>query len=112
MRVVEHGFRAIAKILKVTIPKMELEFADWEKVIEAIRIEIPKVKSRSPGRSAKKTRELDFYQSSLDEIIRFKTMRNDVMHTRGNYNEGEAKGAYSRVSDFMQRMANAMPNPR
>ncbi len=104
MRTVEHGLRAIAKILCVTIQNKDIEMADWHNINAAKRIKIKGIQGQ-PGRTIEKNKELDFYLSILDEVERFKTMRNDIMHTRGIYGPNEAQGVHDRVRDFMKRLA-------
>ena len=46
---------------------------------------------------------MDFYRLALNDCNIFNDFwRNDVMHTRGNYNENEALDVYARVKEFMQ----------
>jgi hypothetical protein len=104
MRVVEVGLRDLAKKLKVKVPKTPIEYATWEKVLEHMEIEISKMKQLSKGK--KKSEALAFYRGCMGEFHGFKDVwRNNIMHTRKNFNEHDAMSAFIRVRAFMQRLA-------
>jgi len=103
MRVVEIGLRALAKHLKVKA-KNRLEFEEWNAVIEQIESVIRQERQKPRGK--KKTEALEFYHGAMGEFNAFKDVwRNNVMHSRRNYNAFDAGGVYIRVRDFMQRLA-------
>jgi hypothetical protein len=105
MRVVEIGLRALARQLKVKIKNTPLEYAEWNRIITEIekKIEVMRQMPRGP----KKETELVFYRDLVGAFNAFKDVwRNNVMHTRGTYNEHEALGVFERVRGFMQRLAN------
>ena len=57
-------------------------------------------------RGKKKSEELAFYRLTESELNTLKDVwRNNVMHTRGRYNQAESLGVYIRVQEFMERLA-------
>ena len=104
MRVTEIGLRALARNLKVKIKKMPLEYADWGKIIPEIEEKIKLKKPKSRGKKQSET--LEFYHGAIGEFNAFKDIwRNNVMHTRGSYDEKEAVRVFNHVRGFMQRLA-------
>jgi hypothetical protein len=108
MRVSEYGLRALARRLKVTLThkgvRQPVEYADWNKVITAIKNEIASLRKLSSG--PKQDQRLNFYSHVADQAEYFKDIwRNPTSHARRSYNAPEALGVRSRVRDFMVRIA-------
>jgi len=105
MRTAELGLRALARHLKVKIPKKGLEFAQWQQVLTGIESKVDDIR-RKPH-SQKKADQIQFYHGALGEFYAFKDVwRNNVMHMLGQYTHDDAAGAYNHVRGFMQRLAN------
>ena len=105
MRVAEHGIRILAKRLKVSLThkgKPEpMEFATWDKVLTAIKNRLTAV-SQLPHNANRET-QLAHYSDLADRCIYMKDLwRNNVMHTRANFNRLEAAGILQRVRELMQ----------
>ena len=101
MLVAEIGLRALARRLKVKL-KHDLEYEEWGKVISAIKIELDKT---SP-RSKKGQRKVEFYRKAMDECDYLRDVwRNNVFHGRKPCDEFDANKAFTKVKDFMQRLA-------
>lgn len=113
MRVVEYGLRALAVKLKVSAAKGKpIEYATWGRIIPALNKMIETIDKKS-NKTKKEQADLDFYRLALNDCNIFKDFwRNDVMHTRGNYNETEALDVYDRVEKFMQGLVkNGVKRP-
>lgn len=107
MRVLEHGLRALAKRLRVTLPKnLHIDLAEWGKLIDRIEEEIEKiekVRKRTPQRE----RDLEFYHSAASQFRHFKNAwRNHVMHSRAWYDHEEAGKVLRHVREFMRHLAD------
>jgi hypothetical protein len=103
MRVAEHGLRSLAQKLRVrlthTRKNCPIEFADWNKIVEACenRIEEARKLPAGPKRQAK----LELYSDAADHCTFMKDIwRNTMAHTRKSYKESEAIGVLERVRDF------------
>ena len=108
MRVAEYGLRALAKKLHVRLThsglRQPVEFADWEKVITGIKIEITKARALNPGQ--KRQAKLEMYSDAADHCAYMKDIfRNNISHTRKSYTLPEALGVTGRVRDFMVFLA-------
>jgi hypothetical protein len=106
MRVVEIGLRALARKLKVTIPKTQLDYAGWKAVVG--RIEAHLDAKMPKARGAKQELALKFKHDLLADFKAFEVARNELMHGRGHYGPKEAIGMFERVRDFMQRLTAAI----
>jgi hypothetical protein len=106
MRTVELGLRALARDLQVAIPEEDLEYKQWEVIIEQIRGAV-KSKTICAGRSDKDKSEIrEFYNGLLLEFEGFKHIwRNNAIHARRSYTTQEAELALVQVRGFMQRLA-------
>lgn len=109
MRVAELGLREIARKVGVKLTdkgkQMAVEFATWDKVINAIKSKLTVAHSLSRG--TRKSERLRFYSDAADQCTYFRDMwRNDVAHARKHYNDGEALGVMIRVREFMQLLSN------
>ncbi len=98
----ELGLRALAKHVKVKL-KGDLQYADWSQVIAGIDSKLDSIKL---PRGKKRQAELEFYRSLSTACEEFKDVwRNNIMHARRRYNQLESLNVYTRVSDFMERLA-------
>jgi hypothetical protein len=107
MRVAEYGLRALANHLQVAIAPDDLEYKEWNAIIDQIEVTL-KERGRSPQGTAKiKAEERELYSGLATDLRGFKDVfRNSVMHTRDTYKASEAEGVYDRVRDFMVRLAS------
>lgn len=104
MRVAEIGLRALARHLRVTIPRLPLEYAEWGQIIQRINDKIALRIPKSRGR--RKSEALQYYHGLLGELDAFKDVwRNNVMHTRESYDQDLAVKVYGHVNEFMNRLA-------
>lgn len=107
MRVAELGLRALARRLKVRLPKGKpLEWGEWSQLIKAMQGKTDHVAThKKPGRA--KDEVLDFYHGCIGQFLGFKDeFRNQVMHVRKAYDSGQAESALTRVRDFMAKLAS------
>jgi hypothetical protein len=105
MRVVEYGLRAMAKALRVKLPKNKLiEWSEWQHILTAMEKKV--ADARQSRRGPKKAAELDFYSGALQYFAGFKDMyRDSVMHVRRAYEAWEAEIAMRQVRDFMNKLS-------
>jgi hypothetical protein len=104
MRVAEFGMRALAKERSVTVGAAPLEWEPWGKVIEATKAQSKLINQWSKGQ--RKDDALAFYSGALADLNGFKDVyRNHVMHTRGTYDQFQAKSCIHYVREFMRRLA-------
>jgi hypothetical protein len=108
MRVAEIGLRNIAKKVGVKLidkgKRQPIEYATWDKVIQGINTKITSARALSHG--PRKNKKLRFYSEAADQCTFIRDIwRNEVSHTRENFNEGEASGVVARVRDFMALLA-------
>lgn len=106
MRVAEAGLRALARRMKVKLPKRgRLEWAEWQTVLR----EMQKIADNIAGtRKAGPAKDelLEFYRGSLGHFYGFKDeYRNHVMHARGQYDEHRAASVLLQVREFMLGLA-------
>jgi hypothetical protein len=109
IRIAEYGLRLLAKMLKVSVSDKgkthPLEYADWDKVITAIRNKITDI--RKLPRGPKKEKSLQYYSGLANQCEYMKDIwRNEIMHTRRLYNDVEALSVIGRVRDFVQPIAS------
>lgn len=103
MRVVEFGLRALARKLKVKLPR-PIELEEWAGIIRAIEKEILKIEQMPKTRRREK--DLEFYHGAASQFRHFKNAwRNHVMHTRASYDEEEAGIVMRHVDEFMRHIA-------
>jgi hypothetical protein len=108
MRVAEFGLRRMAKQVKVKLTHkghpMPIEFADWEKVIVAIKNKIDKVRQTKIGPT--RAAQLEMYSDAADHCVFMKDIwRNNISHVRKPYKPSEALAVIERVRDFMRFIA-------
>jgi hypothetical protein len=111
MRVSEHGLRALARKLRVSLTDKRkpcpIEFADWNKVLTGIDGKITKIRQLPSG--AKKNNQLIFFSDAASHCTHIRDIwRNEISHTRTRYNDAEALAAMSRVADFMKLLAEKL----
>ena len=105
MRVGEHGLRRLARKLRVRLThtgkNCPIEFADWDKVVTAIRGKIAEARKK-PSRP-KRQALLEAYSNAADHCEYMKDIwRNNMAHTRNPYSASEAIVVFGRLQDFMQ----------
>lgn len=106
MRVAEYGLRALARRMKVTLPKRKpLEWGEWHEILrEMSDVAGAVASSMKPGRQ--KDQLMSFYRGGIAQFYGFKDeFRNQVSHARTTYNEHQAANVLSRVREFMQKLA-------
>ena len=98
MRVLEHGLRALALRVSLTIPA---ELQNWHNIIDQIEKEI-RTLQQAP-RTAERDAELKFCSESAAQFRYFKdAWRNHVSHAKEAYDSFQAESIMSHVRDFMQ----------
>jgi hypothetical protein len=105
MRVAEYGLRKLAKQLKVTLRQdgkiQPIEYADWNKVITAIKNKIAEIRRLPSG--PKREKALQFYSDAADRCEYMKDIwRNELAHTRRLYNKAETSAVITRVRLFIE----------
>lgn len=109
MRIAEYGLRILAKRVGVKLTDkrkpMPIEFATWDKVIQATRSKIGA--ARLLPHSRKKAEQLQFYSDSADHCEYMKDIwRNEIAHARHRfYTREETLGVISRVRLFSELIA-------
>jgi hypothetical protein len=107
MRAAEYALRALAVDRGIKFPnkKTVLDLATWEDIIK----ELEKAEQAIQGYPKTLAREAqyDFYHGAMLEFKRFKNkFRNQIMHTRDDYDRDEAASAFGHVRDFMHILAS------
>jgi hypothetical protein len=110
MRAVEFGLRALAAHVQVPVSPDDLEYKEWQNVIEQIE-KAAKTIIDSPASSPKERAERkEFYNGVIGEFKGFKdAWRNNAMHTRATYREPQALSLFDQVKNFMRRLATRVP---
>lgn len=122
MRIVEFGLRALAENQNVKIPRKPLDLAGWDEIINKLDEKIskrfnrkvptgPPIPPPKPKRRSyeKKEQDREFFRGAIHAFYGFKDVwRNNVMHSRKNYDEHEAVSVLNYVRDFMQRLAKRL----
>lgn len=108
MRVVEHGLRALAKTLRVKLPrKRHIELEEWGGLIEAIETRIGEIEKRR--RTRKREADLKFYHAAAAQFRHFKNAwRNHVMHGRAFYDSDESITVMRHVDEFMRHISQRL----
>jgi hypothetical protein len=106
MRVAEIGLRALARRMKVKLPKNKrLEWAQWQEILKEMSAKtdvIAKTAKAGPVKDAL----LEFYNGAIGQFYGFKDeFRNQVMHVRKKYDAYDSERALVRVRDFMEKLA-------
>ncbi len=109
MRVAEYGLRALAKERGVKIiKKIPLEWSNWQDILDAVEAAVATLTRGASAlpRGPKRDAASEFYRGCLGEFSSFKEeFRNNVMHSRKNYDEFQALRALTRVKEFMERLS-------
>lgn len=105
MMIAEYGLRALAKRMKVKLPKHKrLEWSEWQDMLREMTRISEQVASKKGG--PKRDELLEFYRGALGQFYAFKDeYRNQVMHARKHYDEFQATSALNHVKDFMEKLA-------
>jgi hypothetical protein len=116
MRIAEHGLRTLAKKLHVTFDLkhkgqiVRIEYADWQKVITAVKNKLDAISRTKVG--LKRQMQLEKYSDAADHCVFMKDIwRNTAAHLRKAYSPSEAKAAMGRVHDFMEFVAKEFVKP-
>ena len=106
MRVAEIGLRALARRMKVKLPKnKKLEWAQCQEVLREMSNKTDTI-ARTAKAGPAKDELLEFYNGAIGQFYGFKDeFRNQVMHLRKAYDEFEAASAVTRVRDFMGKLS-------
>jgi hypothetical protein len=110
MRVTEHALRELARKVRVKL-KRPIDFEDWKNIAGAINDKLKKLRNskRGPQRQA----EIDFYADAADRCQYFKELwRDNIMHSRTNYDQLQALSVLNRLQEFMQKLADNLPKQR
>jgi hypothetical protein len=114
MRVAEYGLRALARKVGAKLTdkrkKQPLEFAEWGKVITRINDRIGEANAKLP-KGPKLNARVHFYSEAADHCLYLKAVRNEISHTRTNYNGPEALGVMERVRSFMVFLERGLQKP-
>jgi len=105
MRAAEYGLRHLARKMRVTLThrghRQQIEFADWQKVITAIKNKITNALVTPPG--PKRQAKLEMLSDAADHCLYMKDIwRNSISHARKPYKASEALSVLERVRDFMR----------
>ncbi len=105
MRVAEIGLRVLAKERRVRLPRERpIELAEWRAIIDATEKKAAEL--RNCPVSAKRDDAVSFYQGALGELQAFKDVyRNNVCHTRDNFDDNQALSVLTHVRGLMGRLA-------
>lgn len=105
MRVAEIGLRVLAKDRRVSFTKGPIELATWEQIIR--ELEDSEEKIHNYPKTLAREEQYQFYHGALMEIRRFKNVwRNNIMHTRDEYDRNQALSVFNHVRDFVTILAS------
>ena len=113
MRAVEFGLRRLFRIAGARLPihnqvRYQIEYAEWQAVIDQIKRKIAETRRRSRG--ARKEKRLQFFSDLAERCEYMKDIwRNEVSHTRRVYTESEALSVILRVKGFMELVSSSPP---
>jgi len=115
MRVAEYGLRFLAKRIRATVSHsgkpQRLEYAEWDKVITAIKNKLDPIRRLPSG--PQRQSKLEMFSDAADHCTFMKDIfRNNVSHTRKPYKPSEALGVIERVRDFMIFIAENFTNEK
>jgi hypothetical protein len=106
MRVAEHGLRALARQLGVSL-KHPTDLADWKTIIDHAERNLDAL--RNEAKTHQRENDLNFYGEALIQFEAFKdAWRNHVSHARSGYDEHQAMGIFVHVRSFMERLATRL----
>ncbi len=106
MRVAEIGMRALARRMRVKLPKgKRLEWGEWHMILKEMSKKTDVI-GQTARAGPSKDKILEFYSGAIGQFNGFKDeFRNQVMHVRKTYDEFDAEKSLTRVRDFMQKLA-------
>jgi len=106
MRIAEFGLRALARRMKITLPKnRRLEWAEWQQILRELHAKTETIASMKAG--PVRDELLEFYRGAIGQFYGFKDeYRNFVMHNRKAYDEHQSASAMSQVKEFMNKLAS------
>lgn len=109
MRLAEHGLRALASELSVSLPKNKpITHANWQDIIKHCDDRVKEVTGKAPAGDAKDA-ALAFYSAALSHLVHLKNAyRNDVMHARTEYGHQEAYDASHVTKNLMDLLATRL----
>lgn len=109
MRLAEHGLRALAVELSVSLPKDKpLTHANWNDIISHCERRVKEIGHSAPAGDAKDA-ALSFYSTALAHLHSLKnTYRNAVMHARKIFNGHEAADASFATKALMDLLATKL----
>jgi hypothetical protein len=103
MRIIEQAVRMLARRFRVKV-KRPLDYEDWKAIAKGLNIKLENL--RNSTRGAKREKELAFYNDAADRCQFFKELwRDNVMHSRTNYEEHQATDIFFRVRGFVELLA-------
>jgi hypothetical protein len=106
MRALEWGLHGLARDVGISPPR-PIETLQWANIIDQIEAEIRK-KRAAPGATSADPK-INFWSSAASQFFVFKeAWRNQTMHVRTVYGEGEAVKILDAVSDFMSRLSEQL----
>jgi hypothetical protein len=104
VRIGELGLRAIAKERQVTgIRNKPLSYATWGDVFSAIEDKLTIIRKKPAGEA--RDEALKFYNTALSDLCRLQGLRNETMHYREGYDEGDAITAMYRTNELMETLS-------
>jgi hypothetical protein len=110
MRVVEQAFRILARKLRVSNLKPDLDYEDFKRIYSELNEKLKQLRNSKRGK--KREAEINFYADVADRCQYFKEMwRDNVMHSRKTYESDQAAAILSRVQELMNRLAERLTEP-
>ena len=109
-RIAEVGLRAIGRErgVKAVRGVVPIEWGTWGQVFQAIEPTIEKIRKTKPN-GPKKTNALAFYDRILSDLHAIQSLyRDQTMHLRDRYDDGEAQSAMFRVRELMTTLASKL----
>ena len=109
-RVGEIGLRAIGRergVRHVKGKTVPIEWATWGQVFKAIEPTIEQLRKKPNG--VQKTNALAFYERILSDLRAIQSLyRDQTMHLRDEYDDGETQSAMFRVRELMNTLASKL----
>ena len=109
MRTLEIGLHALAQDVGVVTPK-PLTDQNWQVIIDQTAAEIV-AKGKAPGGPSANPK-IAFWSAAAVHFHAFKdAWRNQTMHPKASYSEGEAENIYVTVDVFVKHLATQLSEP-
>ena len=106
-RVAEIGLRTITRergVRSLRGGKVSVEWVTWGQVFKAIEPTLVAIRGKPNGKQ--KSAAIKFYDTILSDLHAIQSLyRDEPMHLRGNYDDGEALSAMFRVRSLMTTLA-------